>query len=193
MLDLGVILLTAALVAITSWYAWLTKRIAEASETSSRVSAEASQAAARSAHAAEAALLADTMPFVRPEFGAGGSGTGGAHATMTVTNSGVHAALNVELLIGDDLLHSFPIVEPGKVESKDWRGDAVAKRLWDARGSGWVLSTRYSDPYGNRYQVVVENFIAGGFIPPTRVKTYRIREDGTRIPLVGESSPPLEP
>ncbi len=73
MAEISLVVLTAALVLVTGWYALLTKRIAEASKRSARTTLEAAEAAARSAAAAEAALLAEAMPFVLPSFGGGGT------------------------------------------------------------------------------------------------------------------------
>ncbi|MDP8977286.1 MAG: hypothetical protein M3N17_01655, partial [Actinomycetota bacterium] len=147
---------------------------------SARTGVEAAEAAARSAATAEAALLAESMPFVRPSFGGGSSGSAGDRFTMTVRNSGRHAALNVGLFIGD-----FPVVEPGDTQWHKWSGDETAERLWDARTGGSVLTTRYSDPYGTRYQVEVQRHVAGEVALQERVFTYRLAADGTRTPLLG--------
>jgi len=181
--DVGLLVVSAALVGVTYWYAWLTKRIAESSEVASRVASDAARSAARSAAAAEAALLADSMPFVRPSFGGGGQGAGHVDMTMSVSNSGRHAALNVELFIGEDLLARFAVVGPGESSSHKWQDSAVAKRLWEARARGWVLRTRYSDPYGNWYEVEVTRQVRGNVPVEISVATFQLDEDGQRSPL----------
>lgn len=183
MTEATTLLLTAALVGVTYWYARLTKRIAESSELASRVARDAARSAARSAAAAESALLAESMPFVRPAFGGGSQGAGHVDFTMSIFNSGRHAALNVELFIGEDLLHRFPFVDPGQTASHKFENDEVATRLWEAQRRGWVLRTRYSDPYGNWYEVEVARQAAGNVPVEVSVATFRLDPSGQRSEL----------
>lgn len=102
---------------------------------------------------------------------------------ISVSNSGRHAALNVELYIGEDLLYRFAVVDPGRGASHRWQDDDVAQRLWDARSRGWILRTRYSDPYGNWYEVAVSRRVAGNIPVETTVRTFRLDAAGHRTPL----------
>lgn len=187
---------TIVLVLVTAGYVVLTDRIAKASEASAEAGRRASEAARASAAAAEGALLAEAMPFVRPSFGATETDdvpeSFGPGAWIAAVNEGRHAAVNVDISIGGDLVHTFPIITAGESESCKWPHNdpqGWTDRFRAAKDSGWVLSARYSDPYGHRYEVEVQRIEAGGRKREERVSTYQLDEDGSRMRTLAVRKP----
>lgn len=158
---------TVLLVAVTLWYVVLTRETAE----SARVSAAASKDA----------LLAESMPFVYPSFSKAGGGPRGSAAEVGVKNTGQHSALNVQLLLNDDVLHTFAVIHPGESKSREWEGCETARRIRDTQMESHVLTTRYSNPYGTRYEVQVERGEVRGPWREEEISTFRIDENQNRV------------
>lgn len=149
-LAFAMLILTAALVGATFWYASLTHRLAEATKATAVSAAEAASAAVRSAKASELGLRLQSLPLVVPQVV--------VHAQLgeevVLTNVGNTVATNVEVFmdaIGTSPPWSRTVLEAlaaGAQHSILFRRDEIAIGAHVTV----ALVAQYDDPMGNRYR-----------------------------------------
>lgn len=176
----AIILLTVALVGVTTWYAWQTHRLVDTTKRAADHAANAARSAQRSALATELGLRIQSLPIIIPEL----VETAQLGEQLTLRNTGNTTATNVEAFIssveGSDSWRRAvaPTLEP----TDNSRGASVPfdrSAIPLASDVKAILGVEYTDPPGHRYRF--ERPYQGSL--PVRFLRW---ERGTWVPFLDE-------